>query len=79
MANLPNGYETEVDSRSYSYITSGLIQRISFARILTVKPRILLIDKIDNEMDDKSEEIYYELLKKLKGLLTIVFIYNLSK
>lgn len=76
VALLPQGYETPVDSQSSNFLPSGLIQRICLARALTVRPRVLLLDKVDASMDRESEKVLTWLLQRLKGRCTIVVVSN---
>ncbi|MEO5341447.1 MAG: ABC transporter transmembrane domain-containing protein [Magnetococcus sp. MYC-9] len=72
VAALSMGYETQVDSQAANFLPSGLIQRICLARALVVRPRILLLDKTNASMDRESEQIFFWLLRHLKGRCTIV-------
>jgi ATP-binding cassette subfamily C protein LapB len=72
VAGLTHGYETQVDSRSK--ISKDIIHRISMARCIITRPRILLIDKATASMDGPSEQIFLELLDKLQHSTTIILI-----
>lgn len=72
LSELPLGYETRVGNRLYEFLPTGVIQRICLARALSVRPRILLLDKINDAMDSDSEQLFFWLLEKLKGNCTIV-------
>ena len=69
---LPQGYETQVDSRSK--ISLEIIHRINLARSLVCRPRVLIVDKTTASMDRRSEKIFLELLDKLRSLCTIVIV-----
>ncbi len=78
VAKLPMGYQTQI-SHQTTFLSSGLVQRISIARALAIRPRILLIDRTDDLMDSHSEEIFYLLLKRLKGKCTIFLVSSSPK
>ena len=68
------GYETPLNNHSNELLPAGLIQRMSLARALVVRPRILLLDKVESSLDSQSEGILIDLLQHLKGICTIVII-----
>lgn len=72
LSELPLGYETQVGNRLYEFLSTGVIQRICLARALTIRPRIFLLDKVNDAMDTESDELFLWLLGKLKGNCTIV-------
>ncbi len=74
VSQLPQGYETQVDSRSGGMLPSNMIQRISIARALIERPRILLLDKTNDAMDPETEKMFFWLLSMLKGKCTIVVV-----
>jgi len=76
VASLPRGYETEVKGQANNVLPSGLIQRISMARALVTRPRILLLDRTVEAMDQDSSQIVLEVLRRLKGHSTIVLVSN---
>ncbi|MGN7612045.1 peptidase domain-containing ABC transporter [Magnetococcales bacterium HHB-1] len=76
VANMTQGYETEVTSQSNNTLPTGLIQRIALARAFVIRPRILIFDKSNALMDQESETIFLELFERLKGKCTIIMISN---
>ena len=76
IAILPQGYETQVDTQASNFLSSGLIQRICIARALAVKPRILILDKTDASMDSESRELFEWLIRRVKGVCTVIVITN---
>ncbi|MCK5884139.1 MAG: ATP-binding cassette domain-containing protein [Bacteriovoracaceae bacterium] len=71
---LPKGYDTVIDSESSSSLSSGLLQRITVARALATRPKVIVFDKTNHSMDSQTEENFTWLLKKLKGRITVVLI-----
>ncbi len=74
VSELPLGYETQVGARLYEFLSTGIIQRICLARALTIRPRILLLDKVNDSMDSESDQLFFWLLGKLKGCCTIIIV-----
>lgn len=74
--DFPLGFDTLVDATSSKVLPSGLVARINLARVLVLRPRILILRDIYTGMDERSRSIFNELLAKLKGKCTIVLIAN---
>lgn len=72
IAELPQGFETQVGNRLHEFLPSGVIQRICLARALTVRPRVLLLDRVDEAMDMESQRVLLRLIQRLKGHCTIL-------
>lgn len=70
---LPDGYET-VCSHDGKQFSGGQRQRLSIARALVRKPRMLLLDESTSALDVESEKRIQEALGTLAGRTTIVAI-----
>ena len=74
IAQLPNGYKTELTRESAYAMPSGVIRLIALARALVLRPKILLLDKMDSGLDQDSLEILVELFDLLSKECTIVVV-----
>lgn len=78
ISRLPSGYETMVGAGSRS-LSGGEQQRISIARALLLKPKILILDEATAAMDTETEQLIGEALSKLiEGRTTITIAHRLS-
>lgn len=73
LVNLTDGIETSLGSGK-SMLSGGEIQRLGLARALFVEPKILVLDEATSALDDGSQKVILDLLRELKGKLTIIVI-----
>jgi subfamily B ATP-binding cassette protein MsbA len=73
IAQLPQGYDTILD-RWHGTLSGGQRQRIALARALLRQPQILILDEATSELDSGTEALIQDVLKRLKGRITIVII-----
>lgn len=74
---LPLGYETPLFDTFSDAISPGLKQRISIARILAQKPKIIIADQADTSLDMQAIKMLKNYLVELKShCLIIVSTYN---
>lgn len=74
VAKLPGGFDTFLSGNNTDNIPVGLQQRISMARVLATKPRILLFDNAERSLDKEGYATIYSLLARLKGTVSMVLI-----
>jgi ATP-binding cassette subfamily B multidrug efflux pump len=78
IANLPLGYETEVQERG-NVLSMGQRQLISFARALLANPRILILDEATASIDTETElKIQNALKTLLAGRTSFIVAHRLS-
>jgi ATP-binding cassette, subfamily C, bacterial len=70
---MPHGIETMVGERG-SRLSGGERQRLAIARALLRRPRLLLLDEPTSNLDPESEAGILELIKSLRGDVTVVVI-----
>lgn len=70
---LPNGYETKIGAGGAN-LSGGQKQRIALARALFKKPKMIILDEPNSNLDDIGEAALLKALIKLKGQSTIIII-----
>ena len=71
--SLPNGLETIVSERGAS-LSGGQKQRITLARVLSLNPKILLLDDFTARVDNATEKRIFENIKKNYPKITLILI-----
>lgn len=71
---LAHGYDTVLDNTPADPVAPGMKQRITLARALGRKPRILLFDHADRSMDRDGYHHIYRLFARLKGHVAMVIV-----
>jgi ABC-type multidrug transport system fused ATPase/permease subunit len=55
-------------------LSSGEAQRLSITRALLRKPKLLFFDEVTANLDKDTEDLICNILKKLKGKTTVIFV-----
>jgi ATP-binding cassette subfamily B protein len=71
--DLPKGFDTVVGEEGCQ-ISQGQKQRLSVARALAKKPRILLLDEAFSSVDSETEEKIIENIKNVFGDSTVIIV-----
>lgn len=74
IAQLPYGYETTLDGALAETIPPGFRQRISIARALLHKPRLILFDQADRSLDRDGYHQLFRLIARLKGKASVIIV-----
>jgi ABC-type multidrug transport system fused ATPase/permease subunit len=78
VAGLPDGLETVVGERGYR-LSGGERQRLTIARLLLVRPRVVVLDEATAHLDSTSEAAVQEALAEaLAGRTALVIAHRLS-
>ncbi|MBZ2078292.1 ABC transporter ATP-binding protein/permease [Streptococcus parasanguinis] len=75
---LPGGYDHAVTERG-STLSTGQRQLLAFARTIAAQPKILILDEATANIDQETEEMIQNSLKKMRqGRTTIAIAHRLS-
>lgn len=74
IAKLPLGMDTILEDIVADPVPPGLKQRIAIARSLAYKPRLILFNNADRDLDKEGYNMLYRLLGRLKGKATLVLV-----
>jgi ABC-type multidrug transport system fused ATPase/permease subunit len=78
VAGLPDGLDTVVGERGYRF-SGGERQRLTIARLLLARPRVVILDEATAHLDSTSEAAVQEALAEaLAGRTSIVIAHRLS-
>ena len=76
--SLPGGYNHTVTERG-STLSTGQRQLLAFARTIAAQPKILILDEATANIDQETEEMIQNSLKKMRqGRTTIAIAHRLS-
>jgi len=70
---LPDSYDHIVRERGNNF-SSGQRQLISFARALTYKPSLMILDEATANIDSETEELIQESLEKMMNISTMLIV-----
>lgn len=82
VSRLPRGFDTWMEGTEQDTVPPGLRQRIAIARTLTARPRIILFDNADRNLDREGYRQIHALLGRLKEKVALVMVtedQNLSR
>jgi zinc transport system ATP-binding protein len=65
---------SHLTDRAFGMLSGGQAQRVLIARALISKPELLVLDEPTASVDSEAEANIYDILKKLKGEITILMV-----
>lgn len=69
---MPQGYDTKISDGIADVVAPGIKQRITMARVLLHKPKVILFDNADKGLDREGYNHLIRLLTLLKGKASMV-------
>lgn len=73
----PNGLDSKIGD-SGSLLSGGQLQRISFARCLLEKKKIIILDEPTSSMDKNTSKFITDYLKSIKNKMTVLIVAHSS-
>lgn len=74
VSTLPRGFDTFLEGMETDAIPPGLRQRIALARALAAKPRLILYDNADRNLDREGYRAVYTLLGRMREKVALVLV-----
>ena len=74
VSRLPRGYETVVAAGAEDELSLGIRQMLATARAIAAKPRLMLLDQVDNSLDHASDKALRAALADLRSTTAIVIV-----
>lgn len=74
IARLPMGFDTFLMGTSSDVLPPGLRQRIAIARILALRPGILLLDEAEAMLDRHGQRLLLRALAEIKNHISIIIV-----
>lgn len=73
VSNIPEGYDAPVSRRGANF-SGGQRQRLSIARAISVRPKILILDDSTSALDMSTEARVQDAIKRLMKQTTTLFV-----
>lgn len=70
---MPNQLQSHIGDRGVR-LSGGERQRLALARALLTQPQVLILDEATSALDDDTEQKIHEVIKGLRGRLTVIII-----
>ncbi|MGF1606701.1 MAG: peptidase domain-containing ABC transporter [Rhodothalassiaceae bacterium] len=73
-ARMPNGYDTRVGDTAASVLPAGVAQRITVARALVRRPKLILFDEANTALDGNSDAQLRDVLDAYRAQSAMVLV-----
>lgn len=74
IALMPHGLETVVGDTASEILPGSMQQEISVCRVLANRPKLLLFDEANSNMDMDADQKLQSLFRDMRGLMTVVMV-----
>lgn len=74
VSQMPEGYETQLDSYYSNQLSAEFLQKLNLTRAFVDRPRILILDRLEESMDEETKKYYLWLLENLKGSMMLIVV-----
>lgn len=71
--SLPNGYDTVIDTQAFR-LSPGQRQRIALARALYRRPKIIILDEPNSNLDELGERALNQAINRMKSLGSTILL-----
>lgn len=72
VSRLPRGFETEISPNNSGGLSASALRLVTIARALALRPRLLVWDSADLELDQEARASVLDVLQKLRGATTML-------
>lgn len=76
VSRLPQGFETSINANDSGGLSASALRLVTIARAFAFRPRILIWDSADLDLDEEARTSVLEFLRKLKGTTTVLIHSN---
>lgn len=72
VSRLPRGFETAISTTESGGLSASALRLVTIARALAFRPRLLVWDSADLDLDQEARDSVLEVMRKLRGATTVL-------